>query len=65
MAVAALLFAAAVGLSGESIVDYSSWAYVALDLLAFVPQLIGYTAMHRSLDSRQAAPVAIAIVAEP
>ena len=62
---AALVLIAGVVVTGESFVGYSTKTYVLLVLLAVVPQLIGHTALNRSLGYLPAVTVAIAILGEP
>ncbi len=64
-AVAALLLIAAALVDGSSFGGYSGRTYVFLVLLALVPQLIGHTALNRSLGYLPAVTVAIAILGEP
>lgn len=63
--VAALLLVAMTFMAGHSYGGYSSETYIYLLLLALVPQLIGHTAINRSLGHLPAAFVAIAILGEP
>ena len=63
--VAALLLVAAVVLAGGSFGGYSARTYGFFVLLAAVPQLIGHTALNRSLGYLPAATVAVAILGEP
>ncbi|MGE0058163.1 MAG: DMT family transporter [Dehalococcoidia bacterium] len=51
--------------SGESFTGYSTETYGLLLLLALGPQLIGHTALNRSLGHLPAVTVAIAILGEP
>ncbi|HXH23385.1 MAG TPA: DMT family transporter [Dehalococcoidia bacterium] len=61
---AAVLVAAAL-IAGHSPTGYSAESYLFFALLALVPQLIGHTAINRSLGYLPAASVAIAILGEP
>nr|ART39613.1 J541 [uncultured bacterium] len=63
--VAALLLIAGVLVTDDSFSGYSTKTYVMLVLLALVPQLIGHTALNRSLGYLPAVTVAIAILGEP
>ncbi len=63
--VSAVLLFLAVAVSGDSISGFSSRTYVFFGLLALVPQLLGHTALNRSLGYLSAATVAIAILGEP
>jgi drug/metabolite transporter (DMT)-like permease len=51
--------------AGHSAGGYSAETYVFFVLLALIPQLIGHTAINRSLGYLPAASVAIAILGEP
>jgi drug/metabolite transporter (DMT)-like permease len=51
--------------AGEAFSGYSTRTYVFFLLLALVPQLIGHTAINRSLGYLPAATVAVAILGEP
>jgi drug/metabolite transporter (DMT)-like permease len=62
---AAVLLLGAVAIAGEPLGGYSSETYVWLVLIALVPQLIGHTAINRSLGYLPAAVIAIAILGEP
>lgn len=64
-AIAALVLAALVLLSGESFSGYSDETYVYLLLLALVPQLIGHTAINRTLGHMPAFAVSLAVMGEP
>ncbi len=63
--VSAILLFLAVFVSGDSLSGFSLRTYVFFGLLALVPQLIGHTALNRSLGYLSAATVAIAILGEP
>src|SRR5215203_3252803 len=63
--VAAVLLIAAALLTGETFAGYSTRTYVIFAALALVPQLIGHTAINRSLGYLPAATVAIAVLGEP
>jgi drug/metabolite transporter (DMT)-like permease len=63
--IAAVLLVAAALLTGESFAGYSTRTYAIFALLALVPQLIGHTAINRSLSYLPAATVAVAILGEP
>jgi drug/metabolite transporter (DMT)-like permease len=63
--VAAVLLVATALLTGETFAGYSTRTYVIFLLLALVPQLIGHTAINRSLGYLPAATVAVAILGEP
>jgi len=62
---AALLLLAGVLLTGEALGGYSECTYVFLVLLALVPQLIGHTAVNRSLGHMPAITVSLAVLGEP
>jgi drug/metabolite transporter (DMT)-like permease len=64
-ATAGLLVLAAAVVSGESLGGYSERTYVMLVALALVPQLIGHTAVNRSLGRLPAIVVSMAILGEP
>jgi drug/metabolite transporter (DMT)-like permease len=51
--------------AGHSAGGYSAETYLFFVLLALIPQLIGHTAINRSLGYLPAASVAIAILGEP
>jgi drug/metabolite transporter (DMT)-like permease len=61
-AVILIAFAAA---SGEAFTGYSTRTYAFLVFLALVPQLIGHTALNRSLGYMPAIAVTIAVLGEP
>lgn len=63
--VAAVLLVATALLTGESFAGYSTRTYVFFLLLALVPQLVGHTAINRSLGYLPAATVALAVLGEP
>jgi drug/metabolite transporter (DMT)-like permease len=62
---AALLLVAAALLAGEGIGGYSRGTYAVFILLAVVPQLIGHTAINRSLGQLPAIVVSLVILSEP
>lgn len=62
---AALVLVAVAAGAGEAAGGYSARTYLFFVLLALVPQLIGHTAINRSLGYLPAASVAIAILGEP
>ena len=62
---AALVLAAMVLASGQTISGFSDETYMYLVLLALVPQLIGHTAINRSLGYLPAFAVALAVQGEP
>lgn len=64
-ATAALVLLLLTFAGGESLQGYSTRTYVFLVLLALVPQLIGHTALNRSLGYLPAVAVAIAVLGEP
>ena len=61
-AVVLILLAAA---GGESFVDYPARTFAFFVLLALVPQLIGHTALNRTLGYLPAVSVTIAVLGEP
>lgn len=61
----ALLLIGVAMAAGDAFWGYSSETYLFVLLLALVPQLIGHTAINRSLGYLPAASVAIAILGEP
>ncbi|TAJ21127.1 MAG: DMT family transporter [Dehalococcoidia bacterium] len=61
----ALLLLGAVVVSGTPLTGHPREAYVAMILLALVPQLVGHNALNWALGSMPAAIVAIAILGEP
>lgn len=63
--VSALLLVAGAAVAGESFGGYNGETYLFFVLLALVPQLIGHSAINRSLGYLPAASVAIAILGEP
>ena len=63
--VAAAVLLALVLVSGDPLGGYSLRTYGFFALLALVPQLIGHTAINRSLGYLPAATVAVAILGEP
>jgi drug/metabolite transporter (DMT)-like permease len=64
-AIAALVLAALVLLSGETFSGYSDKTYLYLLLLALVPQVIGHTALNRTLGHMPAFAVSLAVMGEP
>jgi drug/metabolite transporter (DMT)-like permease len=62
---AAILLLAGALLTGESLGGYSDRTYLYLVLLALVPQLIGHTALNRSLGHVPAIVVALVVLGEP
>jgi drug/metabolite transporter (DMT)-like permease len=62
---AALILLAAVGVAGAPLTGYGGTTYVYFVLIALVPQLIGHSAINRSLGYLPAATVAVAILGEP
>lgn len=62
---AALLLLSGVLITGESLGGYSDQTYLYLLLLALVPQLIGHTALNRSLGRVPAIVVALVVLGEP
>ena len=63
--VAALVLVALALVAGESFTGYSTETYLYFVLLALVPQLIGHTALNRSLGYLPAVSVTIAVLGEP
>jgi drug/metabolite transporter (DMT)-like permease len=63
--VSAVSLAGAAAVSGESFFGYSDRTYAFLVLLALVPQLIGHTALNRSLGYLPAVAVTVAVLGEP
>jgi drug/metabolite transporter (DMT)-like permease len=63
--VAAVILVAAALVAGETFTGYSTRTYGIFVLLALAPQLIGHTAINRSLGYLPAATVAVAILGEP
>ncbi len=61
----ALLLLAALALSDTPLAGHPREAYVAMALLALVPQLVGHNALNWALGSLPAAVVAVAILGEP
>lgn len=61
----ALLLLAALLLSSTPLTGHPREAYVAMALLALVPQLVGHNALNWALGSMPAAIVAVAILGEP
>ncbi len=64
-AVAAVLLVLALAVSGDAFFGYSRDTYAYFILLALVPQLIGHTAVNRSLGYLPAVTISIAILGEP
>jgi len=62
---AAVFLAAAVVVTGQSLVGYSAQTYVMMALLALVPQLIGHSAANFTLRFVPATLVSVAILGEP
>jgi drug/metabolite transporter (DMT)-like permease len=63
--VAAVALVVAAVVAGEAFTGYSGRTYGFFVLLALVPQLIGHTALNRSLGYLPAASVTIAVLGEP
>ena len=63
--ISALVLVAMVAASGEAVFAYSPRTYLFLGLLALVPQLIGHTALNRSLGHMSAVAVTVAVLGEP
>lgn len=61
----ALLLCGALVISGTPLAGHPREAYVAMALLALVPQLVGHNALNWALGSLPAAVVAVAILGEP
>jgi drug/metabolite transporter (DMT)-like permease len=61
----AVILAALLLLSGEAAFGYSARTYVFMALLAALPQLIGHTALNRSLGYLPAVAVSMAVLGEP
>jgi drug/metabolite transporter (DMT)-like permease len=64
-ATAALLLLALAVAAGEALSGYSTRTYAMFALLALLPQLIGHTALNRSLGVLPAVAVSIAVLGEP
>ncbi len=62
---AAMILLGLVGVGGKPLTGYSAETWACFLLLALVPQLIGHTALIRSLGYLPAAAVAVAILGEP
>jgi drug/metabolite transporter (DMT)-like permease len=62
---AAVLLLCAAVLSGKPLTGYTSSTYALLVALAVVPQLVGHTAVNRSLGRLPAIVVSLAILGEP
>jgi drug/metabolite transporter (DMT)-like permease len=62
---AAIVLVAVALIAGHGFGGYSGETYLYFALLALIPQLIGHTAINRSLGYLPAAAVAIAILGEP
>jgi drug/metabolite transporter (DMT)-like permease len=63
--VAALILVVMVLLAGDSFTGYSSETYLYFALLALIPQLVGHSAINRSLGHLPAFAVSLAIQGEP
>ncbi len=63
--VSAVVLVALAAASGDALLGYSGRTYLFLALLALVPQLVGHTALNRSLGYLAAVTVAIAVRGEP
>ena len=63
--VAAVLLLCALVVTATQLTGHPREAYVAMALLALVPQLVGHNALNWALGSLPAAVVAIAILGEP
>jgi drug/metabolite transporter (DMT)-like permease len=63
--IAAIILVVTTAVAGHAFGGYSARTYGFLALLALVPQLIGHTAINRSLGYLPAASVAVAILGEP
>jgi drug/metabolite transporter (DMT)-like permease len=63
--VAGIILVGMVIVSGETVSGFSDETYLYLVLLALVPQIIGHTAINRSLGYLPAFAVAIAVQGEP
>ena len=63
--VAAVVLVVMALVSGDSFTGYSTETYLYFVLLALVPQLIGHTALNRSLGYLPAVSVTIAVLGEP
>lgn len=61
----ALLLLASLAVSGTPLAGHPREAYVAMALLALVPQLVGHNTLNWALGSVPAAVVAVAILGEP
>jgi drug/metabolite transporter (DMT)-like permease len=61
----AVVLIAMAAIAGETFLGYSARTYGFLVLLALVPQLIGHTALNRSLGYLPAVAVTIAVLGEP
>ena len=61
----AVVLFAVVAVSGTPLTGHPREAYVAMALLALVPQLVGHNALNWALGSLPAAVVAVAILGEP
>ncbi len=64
-AIAAVLLVAFVVVAGDPVTGFSNETYLYLVLLALVPQIIGHTALNRSLGYLPAFAVALAVQGEP
>jgi drug/metabolite transporter (DMT)-like permease len=63
--VGALILVVLVLVSGDSFRGYSSETYLYFGLLALIPQLVGHSAINRSLGHLPAFAVSLAIQGEP
>ncbi len=63
--VAAVTLVAFVAIAGDPVTGFGTMTYVYMVLLALVPQIIGHTALNRSLGYLPAFAVALAIQGEP
>ncbi len=62
---AAIILLILVFLSGQTLIGYGTDAYIAMFLLAIVPQLIGHSSFNYALGHISAAYVSLIILAEP
>jgi drug/metabolite transporter (DMT)-like permease len=63
--IAAVILATAVIVKGDPLTGFSNETYLYLVLLALVPQIIGHSALNRSLGYVPAFAVALAVQGEP
>jgi drug/metabolite transporter (DMT)-like permease len=63
--VAGVTLVAFVAIAGDPVTGFGTMTYVYLGLLALVPQIVGHTALNRSLGVLPAFAVALAIQGEP